>query len=63
MNKIDINDAVEFICELDNDLKKLKHCQTYKYCDECPSEDTCRTLMHITYALCEVADARLKGVL
>ena len=60
MNKIDIFDAVAFICELDNDFQKLKHCQTYDDCDECPSEDICHTLMHITYALCKVADARLK---
>lgn len=63
MNKIDINDVVEFVCELNNDYKKLRHCKTYEDCDECPSEDVCHTLMHITFALCTVADARLNGML
>lgn len=61
MSKIDINDVLAFIYEIDTDYKKLKHCQTYDDCDECPSEDTCRILMRITYALQAVADARLKG--
>ena len=63
MNKIDINDVVEIIHELNQDYKKLKHCQRYEDCDECPSEYTCRVLMRITYALQAVADARLKGEL
>lgn len=63
MNKIDINDAVEFIAELNRDYRKLKHCQTYEDCDECPSESTCHVLMRITYALQAVANARLKGEL
>ena len=63
MNKIDINDVLEFVCELNRDYKKLKHCQTYDDCAECMSENTCRVLVHITYALLTVADARLKGEL
>lgn len=64
MNKIDINDVVEFVCELNRDYKKLQRCQTYECCDECPSESTCRVLMRITYALHAVADARQsKGAL
>lgn len=61
MNKIDINDVLTFIHGINTDYKKLKHCQTYDDCDECPSEATCRILMRITYALVAVADARLKG--
>ena len=63
MNNICINDVLEFVCELNRDYKKLKHCQTHEDCDECPSEYTCRVLMHFTFALLEVADARLKGEL
>lgn len=63
MKKIDINDVVEFIRELNRDYKKLKHCQSYEDCDECPSENTCRVLMRITYALLAVSDARSKGEL
>lgn len=58
MSKIDINDVVEFICELDNDYKKLNRCTKYNDCGECPSESTCRVLMRLTFALCTVADAR-----
>lgn len=63
MNKICINDVVEFVYELNRDYKKLKHCQTYEDCDECPAEHTCRVLRHFTFALLEVSDARLKGEL
>lgn len=38
MNKIDINDVVEFVCELNRDYKKLQRCQTYECCDECPQK-------------------------